>query len=560
MFKEFERRYGSQVPRVRGDFTPYWEDGAGSSAAETTINRQAAERMVQTETLWAMLNPADYPAEQFNQAWRNVILYDEHTWGAHCSISQPESDFTKAQWKIKQAFALNADLQSRNLLHNALAGHRAAEKKVTAMDVFNTSSWTRTDLVILPKDMEVPGDVVRDSEGKAVKSQRLSTGELAFLAAEIEPFSAGRFTFEAGRAAETGSATAKDAELSNGTILLTINKATGAAESLKLRQQNIELVDGETGLGLNDYFYVSGRDPTEPQRNGPAKIIVKESGPLVASLLVESDAPGCNKLVREFRIIDGIDRVDIISVIDKKNIYEQEAVHLAFPFKVPDGVMRMDIPWAVIRPETDQLAGACKNYFTVQRWVDVSNADYGVTLAVPDAPLIEVGAITNDPRGGTVGWIKNITPSTILYSYVMNNYWETNYKAGQEGPTVFRYSIEPHRSFDSGRAARFGTEQSQPLIAVAVDNKTPAPDSVMKVEPASIIVTAFRPSEDGRDWIVRLFNTSDQAGKATVTWSKTKPDAVWLSNLAEEKIDKAAGPIEVAAYDFVTLRASLSGK
>ena len=560
MFKEFERRYAGQVPRFRGDFTPYWEDGAGSSAAETTINRQAAERLVQTETLWAMLNPAGYPAEQFSQAWRNVILYDEHTWGAHCSISQPESEFTKAQWKIKQAFALNADLQSHNLLNNALAGHRAAGKKVTAIDVFNTSSWTRTDLVILPKDMQLPGEVVRDSEGKAVKSQRLSTGELAFLATEIAPFSAGRFTFEAGRAASTGSAAAKDTELSNGMILLTVNKVTGAAESVKLRQQNIELVDGEAGLGLNDYFYVSGRDPTEPQRNGPAKISVKESGPLVASLLVESDAPGCNKLLREFRVIDGIDRVDIINIIDKKNIYEQEAVHLAFPFKVPDGVMRMDIPWAVVRPETDQLAGACKNYFTVQRWVDVSNADYGVTLAVPDAPLIEVGAITNDPRGRTVGWIKNINPSTTLYSYVMNNYWETNYKAGQEGPTVFRYSIEPHSSLDSGRAARFGIEQSQPLIAVAVDNKTPVPGSVMKVEPANIIVTAFRPSEDGRDWIVRLFNTAGQAGKATVTWSKTMPDAVWLSNLAEEKIDKAAGPIEVAAYDFVTLRASLSGK
>jgi len=560
MFKEFERRYASEVPRFRGDFTPYWEDGAGSSAAETTINRQAAERLVQTETLWAMLNPTGYPAEQFSQAWRNVILYDEHTWGAHCSISRPESEFTKAQWKIKQAFALNADLQSRNLLNNALAGHRAAEKQVTAIDVFNTSSWTRTDLVVLPKDMELPGDVIRDSEGKAVKSQRLSTGELAFLAAEIAPFSAGRFTFKAGQTASTGSAAAKDAELSNGTILLTVNKVTGAAESVKLRQQNIELVDGEKGLGLNDYFYVSGRDPTEPQRNGPVKISVKESGPLVASLLVESDAPGCNKLVREFRVIDGIDRVDIINVIDKKNIYEQEAVHLAFPFRVPDGIMRMDIPWAVVRPETDQLAGACKNYFTVQRWVDVSNADYGVTLAVPDAPLIEVGAITNDPRGRTVGWIKNINPSTTLYSYVMNNYWETNYKAGQEGPTVFRYSIEPHRSLDSGRAARFGTEQSQPLIAVAVDNKTPVPGSVMKVEPANIIVTAFRPSEDGRDWIVRLFNTSGQAGKATVTWSKTKPGAVWLSNLAEQKIDKAAGPIEVAAYDFVTLRASLSGK
>ena len=560
MFKEFERRYASQIPKVRGDFTPYWEDGAGSSAAETTINREAAERLVQTETLWAMLNPAGFPAEQFQEAWRNVILYDEHTWGAHCSISQPESDFTKAQWKIKQAFALNADLQSRNLLNNALAGHRTAVKQVTAVDVFNTSSWTRTDLVVLPKSLTVPGDIVKDSEGQGVKSQRLSTGELAFLARDIAPFSAKRFTFDASETSKSGSASAKDTELSNGTISITVNEKTGAAESLKWKLQNIELVDSEAGLGVNDYFYVAGRDPTDPQRNGPVKISVKEKGPLVASLLIESDAPGCNKLVRELRVIDGIDRVDIINVIDKKNIYEQEAVHMAFPFKVPEGAMRMDIPWAVVRPEEDQLPGACKNYFTVQRWVDVSNSDYGVTWATPDAPLIEVGAITSDPRGKTVGWIESIKPSTTLYSYVMNNYWETNYKAGQEGPATFRYSIEPHLSFDSGKAAKFGAECSQPLIVVPVDKKTPIPDSIMKVEPASIIVTAFRPSSDGKAWIVRLFNAGGQPEKTTLTWAKPAPEIVWLSNLAEEEVSKTAGPIEMAAYEIVTLRASLPGK
>jgi alpha-mannosidase len=560
MFKEFERRYAGQLPKVRGDFTPYWEDGAGSSAAETTINREAAERLTQTETLWAMLNPTGYPAEQFQEAWRNVILYDEHTWGAHCSISQPESDFTKAQWKIKQAFALNADLQSRNLLNNATAGHRAAEKQVTAVDVFNTSSWTRTDLVVLPKSLAVPGDVVIDSEGQGVKSQRLSTGELAFLARDITPFSAKRFTFDTGETYTSGGVSAKDAKLSSSSISITVNEKTGAAESLIWKEQNIELVDGVAGLGLNDYLYVAGRDPTDPQRNGPVKISVKEQGPLVASLLIESDAPGCNKLVRELRIFDGIDRVDIINVIDKKNIYEQEAVHLAFPFKIPEGVMRMDIPWAVVRPETDQLPGACKNYFTVQRWVDISNANYGVTWATPDAPLIEVGAITTDPGGKTVGWIESIKPSTTLYSYVMNNYWETNYKASQEGPTTFRYSIEPHSNFDSGRAAKFGAEQSQPLIVVPVDNKMPIPDSIMKVEPANIIVTAFRPSSDGKAWIVRLFNAGGQPEKTALTWAKQSPETVWLSNLAEEEVSKTAGPIEMAAYEIVTLRVSLPGK
>ncbi|MHC4693602.1 MAG: glycosyl hydrolase-related protein, partial [Planctomycetota bacterium] len=556
MCREFERRYGDRLPKARGDFTPYWEDGAGSSARETSLNRDAAERLVQAETLWAMLNPSKYPAEDFYKAWREVVLYDEHTWGAHCSISQPDSDFTKAQWKIKQAFALEADAQSRKLLNSALAGHRSKSKKVSVIDVFNTCSWPRTDLVVLPKSLVVTGELIKDVDGKSVSSQRLSTGELAFLAREIPPFGAKRFTFHTSRIRASGSAEASGAKLKNGQITLTVDEKTGAISSLKHRDLPVDLGAGEKGIGLNDYFYVAGRNPKEPKRNGPVKISVKERGSVVASLLVESDAPGCHKLSREVRLIAGMDRVDIINIIDKQKIYKQEAVHLVFPFNVPKGVMRMDTPWAVVRPETDQLPGACKNYFTIQRWIDVSNSDYGVTWATVDAPLVEVGAITNDPRGG-VGWIKKIEPSTTLYSYVMNNYWETNYKAGQEGPTTFRYSIMPHRRFDSGRASKFAIERSQPLIAVPVDKETSGRNSILTVDSSDVIVSAFKPSEDGKAWIVRLFNTTDRPEKAKIVWTKPAPKTVWLSNLAEEQVAKIAEPVDMAAYEFITLRVPL---
>ena len=121
MFQDFEQRYGDQLPTAQGDFTPYWEDGAASSARETALNRASAERLVQAETLFALLNPRAYPADDFYQAWRNVLLYDEHTWGAHNSISQPDHPFVKSQWAIKQAFALDGDRQSRALLDAALA-------------------------------------------------------------------------------------------------------------------------------------------------------------------------------------------------------------------------------------------------------------------------------------------------------------------------------------------------------------------------------------------------------------------------------------------------------
>jgi alpha-mannosidase len=296
-----------------------------------------------------------------------------------------------------------------------------------------------------------------------------------------------------------------------------------------------------------------GRDPKDPQRSGPVKITIKENGPLVASLLIESEAPGARKLVRELRLVAGLDRLDIIDTIDKTKVYQQEAVHIAFPFNVPGGVVRMDTPWAVVRPELDQIPGACKNYFTVQHWVDVSNDQVGLTWATPDAPLIEIGRITNDAR--FVGWIDKLEPSTTIYSYVMNNYWETNYKAAQEGPTTFRYAIRPHRGFDGAQAAKFGAEISQPLVPVrASDRSLPRP-SLLRIQPGDVVATILKPSRDDKARILRLFNPTEKPHKVTLDWGKPVPRKVFLSDFAEARGALLNERIEMAPYEIVTVRA-----
>jgi len=289
---------------------------------------------------------------------------------------------------------------------------------------------------------------------------------------------------------------------------------------------------------------------------------------------VESEAPGCNKLSREIRLIAGLDRVEIINVIDKKRAEvrgkkgdwkhagqeAKEGLHFGFAFHVPNGVMRIDVPWAVVRPETDQLPGACKNWFTVQRWVDVSNDQYGVTWCPVDAPLVEVGDITANLLGSQPNpkaWINKLESSQTLYSWVMNNHWHTNYRAYQEGLTTFRYAIKPHRGYKPDDAARFGTSISQPLLVTAAGN-TQSAESRLKVEPAEVLVTTFKPSDDGKAWIVRLFGATDRATKATIRWSEPVPSSVWLSNTSEKPLREIRGPIEVPAWGVVTLRAGFS--
>jgi alpha-mannosidase len=556
-FREFERRYGDKLPEYTGDYTPYWEDGAASSAQETALNRASAERLVQAETLWAIRDPGPFPATAFQDAWRNVLLYSEHTWGAHNSISEPDLPFVRDQWKVKQEFALDADKESRQLLDRASQSRTGASPAASELDVFNTSSWQRTGLVTLSGQQSTSGDSVVDAAGKTVPSQRLANGDLVFLASKVSPLSAKRFAVKAGPAPQRGAVKAEGATLVNPDFTVKIDERTGGIVSLFSRLLNRELVDAKAATALNDYFYLPGSDLKGLKRNAPPRISVKERGPLVASLLIESDAPGCKRLLREVRVVNGLDYVEFIDTVDKLPVRAKEGIHFGFGFNVPDGTARMDVGWAAVRPEQDQIPASCKNWFSVQRWVDISNDRFGVTWSPVDAPLVEVGGITANLIGSQTNpdvWIQHLQPSQTIYSWVMNNHWHTNYRADQEGPTVFRYAIRPHRGFAADDAARFGVACSQPLVCIPASGPAPGKPR-LALSSDKVVITAFKPSDDGKAWIVRLFGASGKTEKVKLSWTAPAPQQLWLSDTSEQPRQKAASIVEVPGWGIVTLRA-----
>ncbi len=564
LFEALEKRHADSIPSFSGDMTPYWEDGAMSSARETVLNQNAKDRLLQAEALWAMLDPAGFPADAAYQGWRQALMYDEHTWGAWNSISAPDAAEVKTQWDYKRAFALEADRISRDILDKALRRGAAAPPAADtgtgpAVAVYNTSSWPRTDLVLIPAALSQAGDRVVDGAGRDVRSQRLSTGELAVLAQDVPAFGAKRLIIQKGQAwapAGAGAAEAAGNTLANDKLRVIVDRASGAISSLVWKERNIELVDGRRDMGLNDYFYVPGYDPKRAVRNTQPRVTVKERGPLVASLLIESLAPGCKSLAREIRLVQGLDRVMLANSLDKSQVRTKESAHFAFPFQVPDGTIRVDAGWGIVRPGADQLAGACLDYLSVQNWADVSGRDYGVTLAVPDAPLVEPGEITDETRNasGTRSWRKDWTGGTTLFSYIINNYWHTNYRSDQEGPLTFRYALAPHGLFDAAQARRFGTEISQPLLVAASAASSAAGGSLVEVSPATVLAASVKPSQDGKAVMVRLYGASGRPEKAQVRVPGAGTAKVFVSNLLEEKLLPVDGPIDVPAFGIVTLR------
>ena len=570
-FSAFEKRYGHQLPQFQGDLTPYWEDGAASSALETRMSRDAADRLTQAAALAAIAAPATYVPATYNEAWRQILLYSEHTWGAWCSVSDSENPFTTKQWDFKREFAVQAEKQSIDLLAKALPQAASSAQ----IDIHNTTSWDRTEVILLAKELSQTGDHVADHNGHPVPSQRLSTGELAVLVTGVPAFGSSRYTFSSSKPHQgEAPVSIHNGVLQNGLIRVQIDEHTGNITELALHGSSQNLIDRRDGTAANEYLFLAGNDLTHLERSGTPTITIEDHGPLVATIRIDSPAPGCNSLTRRVRLAAGMSHVELSNIVDKKRAAlnphhgkgdqgsefaqhgSKESLQFAFPFNVPDGKMTMDIALAEMQPEIDQLPGSCKNWLPVGRWIDVANEDHGVTWATLDAPLVEIGAITATMLGSQKDpsiWRKNIEPTQNFYSWVMNNHWGTNYLAYQQGPVEFRYALRPHAQWSADAASRFAIGLSQPLAA-SFASAAPTIASLVRVEPADVLVVALKPSNDGTAWIIRLFGAGGRASRVRLTWASATIGKTWASNLAEEQLHPLQGEIPIAGYELITLR------
>lgn len=555
-FKALENKYSKVIPEFSGDFTPYWEDGAASSAKETAMNRNTADRLVQADVLWTILQNDNYPAEDFYNAWQNVLLYSEHTWGAHNSISEPFSDFVKKQWEGKQRFALNAADIADKLFNKALSPIRVSDNNVESFQVLNTSSWKRTGIVTIPADWNIAGKIVSDCNGKPVVIQKLSSGGWAFVAKDIPPLGSAKYILKKSKTKQKRLpyfVRAEGNKLINPYYEIEIDSVTGNIVRLYDIKRKINYAGSQ---GLNAFYY-SGKNGADVRSDKNIKISLKENGPVLVTLSVESDAPGAKKLTREITLYSDLDIIGIKNIIDKEIVTAKENVRFAFPFAVRGGDARVDLAWADMQPEKDQLKGSNKNFFTIQNWLDINNKSNGITLISPDAPIIEIGGMNGEKWMSSPDqpWFEKYNPSPLVYSWVMNNSWHTNYRAFQDGITGFRYDLKPHDEFSPTESKKIAEEICRPLIPVITDPKTKPFEPLFFIgNDSPVVVASIKESNQPGFIMIRLFNTSEKPAEVKIKWNRLTPSEVFLSNPEETRVSEAPGTLIFKPFDIITLK------
>ncbi len=557
-----EKKYGNQLPVVKGDFTEYWTDGLGTAAGLSAMNRNTKEKLTQTETLWSMLNsgkPA--PREAFDEAWRYVSLGSEHTW---CFENPLESYFQDAIWKVKQEFFHQAKDRTQDLFDESLA--TVTDKSNGALGppegpsaggvaVFNTNSWLHGGLVTLAKSESMPGDRVVDEKGNEVPSQRLSTGELVFISSDVPALGSRHYRVEKGKSSLTEGCKITGTTLENKQLRVIIDPLTGNISQLVDLATGRNFVDINVNGGLNAFRWLP-TNLTVGKADSCIVVTPVESGPVVVELRVTSKGAGCRSVSRSVRLILGQPWAEINNVVDKLPLVGKDGIHFGFGFDIPQGITRVDIPWGVMEMDKDQWPQGNRNWITLQRWLDISNDKEGVTWCSLDAPLFEYGNMTANidmKFDKESSWLTKLQPSSTIYSWVMNNHWETNFPLTQDGPVNFRYRILPHGKYNVIDANRFGLEQAQPLVHVAA-NIDPKISQLVATNNDHVYVSILKPLEHKNEMLLRLRSLSDKAESVKITFPGRVTESICICSVGEEPGTQVTGAVTMLPYGISTFR------
>lgn len=571
-FHYIEKNYGSQLSVVTGDGGPYWEDGIATDANNTAIDRNSQSRALAAEELSTVsryLNPSlGVPRNLLDRIWTNLLLYAEHTWDSWNSVYQPDSQEAVDQLATKDGYVQQSRRAITELQRQALSqiAHQV-HMPSSSLLVFNTLSWARSGLVEVdlghdtilteyPDKGPVPLEILH--EGTGYKHVR-------FLARDIPSMGFKCYSLETQRGADAASSTSdqKQVETTDNAIENTYYRveadaATGAVKSIFDKQLNRELVDSNSPYRFDQYLYVEGgSDDTQivhmrkslPQADlkitpsSGGRIVGVKTTPFAKILTLEAKGVHTPLIRTEILLYDGEKKIEFINQITKEPVRAKEGVYIAFPVAAPKPSFQYEIQNGWVNPAHDMLKGAGLEWFSVGHWVRTSAGNAEVAITPVDAPLVTLGDVN---RGL---WREEFTPKTsTIFSYVLNNYWHTNYRAEQGGEFTFHYLMTSGATLSPEGLARFGRAAMTPLETDEVIDQDkvgnppsplePVSTSFLQVDGSGVVVENWKAADDGNGTVLRLLETSGTESKAVLRFPLFHLQHAWLVTAMEEDLSE----------------------
>ena len=358
-----------------------------------------------------------------DSAWNSLNFYSEHTWGADTAANDPQLEDSLAMDNHKKNFAYTARSLSLLLERDALAdlSHFIPRNDPTDLLIFNPLPWERTISGPIPKNVLIPrglnddptssrhflGRMAPPTDFWTGRAEKDFQGGMGWM---LQPTTVPAFGYAVvnwdALTSMTEATESDDSVIENQRYRITFDIQKGGITSLFDKQLKYEWVDGSAGHPLHGFVHeeVADHEAAQPRkrlfdidwaatletnrgwqpdwpanRTAPAKVLLHKTYRLSFGTVVEQilEHAQIGKIFQRIFLPDSGDQIEFQSEWQMGTSIHPEATYLLFPFNIPDAQARFDIGGVPVRPHLDQIPGSCRDYFTVQGWVDFNNGERG---------------------------------------------------------------------------------------------------------------------------------------------------------------------------------------
>ena len=572
-------KHADELPSYRVAYPDWWTDGFGSAMRETAEARKTQADMLSNQALLSMAGmlgselPEGVNAE-IEDIHNNLLFYDEHTFGSWNSIDDPTCYQSELQWACKGSFAWAAQKKAK-LLYETSGGllqsyiHRA---EVPTITFFNPLAWGRdaycdvyVDYDLLPEDSGYR-IITEDGEEAAYQLYEKRT-EGAYYRMYVKNLpSLGYRTFRIvpGDGLDAAGQNADVTTLENEFYCITIDPERGGMSSIYDKKAGREMLDRESGWAAGQLIYEQLDERwnfKEYRYEGLSRSTVKDvtvsagvSGPLYRSLVVSGHADGLSEhgFRYEIKLYNDEPRIELSYAMRPLPDPEAASYYVAFPFEGER--LSFDAQGGFVRPGENQLEGTASGWNTVQNFAAARSDGYQALLCSKEIPLMQLGNLLE----GRYQYIKKYDKAHI-FSWVLNNYWTTNFRATQQGEIHWNYTITSTQDNSDTKALRFAMgDRVQPygrVIPQGVPDDNPTENSCLSVSSDNIMITSMAPARRKGYVILQVRETAGTASTLALS-SGGKALKFRKADALENTHGRRMKSLELAPYDdvFVMLK------
>jgi alpha-mannosidase len=528
-----EEQHGEELEVHRAAWPDWWTDGFGTAARESAVARETGSLLVAGESLAAMqllagLEISPLLREEATEIRDALLFYGEHTFGAAESIRDPLAENSVVQWGQKSSYAWEAARRGALFRETVLGGLPALLKESDAAQlvVANPLAFPRSGLIEIFADHEIlPVDChfrIEDERGRSLpvlhRSSRPDGSRWVIEVGEVPAF--GYRTWRVvvvPDAAPTGAEPRSAGRvMENEYYRVELDPDRGTVVRLFDKQLELELVDSGSPWQLGQIVHetLGNRRQLEAftleeyERGSAGEVVIegRADTPLWKSIAVRGELPGCASpagLRWEIRLFHHQKRIEFHFTARKRREFDPESIFVAFPFLLPGARVVYETLGGTAAVGEDLLPGTATDWQAMQSFVAVQSDLGQIVLESDEISLVHLGGINT----GEFRRIAEVEKPHV-FSWVMNNYWTTNFRASQEGDFRWSYALTSTSDPSPTFAARFGWSQRIPLLGRVLPAGsgagTPTARSLLAIEAPNVMLIAARPTTDGHGILLHL--------------------------------------------------------